>query len=245
LGEKGKWVWYADPAGKNKLETGEELKLKSKTSKIIYVRGEGECGNTDFISRQIVPDKKSPLFKNKKYLFLNVGGVFNEVPELSSGLVTVGSRKIYLSAKIPLSVLGIGAINSNSDYVASITGIDNYPVSSGTYYVFNGKYTNKRTAYTLGYIMGGEKLRVAIGAGYGSNDLLWEAETYNSSNVKEANIWAKNIEYSVAGPEAEVRIFLKLKSFNIMGGVSTIYSLDSERKFMDGHIGIGFSFNTK
>ena len=237
LGEGAKWVWYKEGCGLGKLSTGEEITVKANKTIKIYVRAEGQCNPTECVESIAFGKTKAKT----KFGFINAGVVANDPSDISNGVFTIGSQLIYLRLKINLKFSKDGHA-LNPEYESDGVQLLNYPINSGTFYQFNGKLFSKRTSYTMGFMFGGKVLRFYLGGGYGENKQIWGVDVYDNSNVLLAEKWANNNSQSIKGPEGEAGLFLKMKGFNLMGGVSVIYSTITKEKYFDGHIGVGFSF---
>ncbi len=240
LGEKAKWKWYYDLNGKELAGTGQQIEIKTKKSINIHVRAEGKCNNTQFVSRFISPPQ-ALIKASRNFIFFNAGVVAFEVPKDNiNAQVTIGSKKFYLRAKFNYKVQGNNQ-NVVPQYICDNQTILDFPYNN-SYFIFTGQTIQKRTAYTIGTMIGGNVIRIYLGAGYGKNDVLWQSQSFNSNNASTGTFWAKNIQQSFSGPEGEGGIFLKLGFFNIMAGINAIYSIETKEIFRDATLGVGFSF---
>jgi hypothetical protein len=178
---------------------------------------------------------------------MNFGVVTNDFEKIENVMITVGRSKIYARLKFNPKML----INDNSystkflsnELEITNTGkVKNFPSASGYYYVVSNQIANNRQSVTLGTSLGGKNIRLYLAGGYGERHNLWglNLRSYNS-NQNEQNIWAKNINQTFKGIEAEGGLFLKLGSFNIMGGASMIFDSKQGSSFIDCHLGLGFS----
>jgi hypothetical protein len=195
-----------------------------------------------------IPDNVNHSPKTKsKYFFTNIGAVVNDPKIIDNLMVTMGGRKFYVRVKLNPKMIG-KSDNYSTTYLSNeleITNagrINNFPSASNSYYVVSDQLTSNRQSVTLGTSFGGETLRFYLGGGYGERLNLWGLNINSySNNQTVGNFWAKNINQSWKGIEAESGFFLKLGHFNIMGGVSTIFDSKQNSPFFDFHLGLGFS----
>lgn len=71
-------------------------------------------------------------------------------------------------------------------------------------------------------------LYLYVGGGYGYREVAWE--TYDGE-------WAKNIDESYSGAEAELGLIFRMKNFAISAGVQS-----NSFKYFEGNVGIGIMF---
>ena len=220
------------------------FKIKAENKEVkIYITQEGN--NLSKRSKSV--NSKNEINKKDKYFFANIGVVTNDPKELETVMVTMGGRKFYVRIKFNPQMLGQGGnystnFLSNELEITNTGRVKNFPSSSGYYYVVSDQMESNRRSATLGTSFGRKKLRFYIGGGYGERFNFWGINLYSYSNNQDAgNIWAKNINQSWKGIEAEGGFFLKLKQFNIMSGVSTIFDSRQSSPFLDFHLGLGFS----
>jgi hypothetical protein len=247
LAADARWVWYSGPAG-NQLElgTGSSFTVASAyMDQTYYVRAEGSCFTTEFVSKTIrVKNKKSPAVSpagpqvaiaRPTIFFINGGAVSNDpshLRELKNYVATIGGGKNigwFVRAKITDD-------QSKASYQSTGAQITNY--NQAGYYQYNSQMVSKRAAYTGGIYLGGKYLAVYIGGGYGARELLYGIGQYSyDNNFSSQSAWVKNTAYSYAGAEIEGGLIIKAGFFNMMGGLSTI-----QGKYTDYNLGIGFNF---
>lgn len=158
----------------------------------------------------------------------------------------LGSNRVYLKAKLPLGKLLRKNNESEafveSNYETDNEKITNYPDNSATYYQFNGKVYNETLAATFGVLVGGNALKIYIGAGFAKRDLFWGADIVEyQTNRLQYQVRAKHVNQSIKGPMGEAGIFLRLGVINLMGGMSLIAG-SGEVVHREANIGIGFNF---
>lgn len=218
------------------------LIVGNKEFKIYVSQAGADSINTSITDNVII----SPKTKSK-YFFTNIGAVVNDPKIIDNLMVTMGGRKFYVRVKLNPKMIG-KSDNYSTTYLSNeleITNagrINNFPSASNSYYVVSDQLTSNRQSVTLGTSFGGETLRFYLGGGYGERLNLWGLNINSySNNQTVGNFWAKNINQSWKGIEAESGFFLKLGHFNIMGGVSTILDSKQNSPFFDFHLGLGFS----
>jgi hypothetical protein len=211
----------------------------------IYVTQAGNeslmLSNT--VNATTIPTKKSM----NKYFFMNIGAVFSDLEKVEKYMVTMGAKKFYFRVKFTPEMLGNNNLYStnylsNKLEITNSGRVNNFPASSGNYYVVSNQMSSNRQSATLGTSFGGKTIRLYLGAGYGERLNLWNLNLNSySNNQTVGNIWATNINQSWKGIEAEGGLFLKLGHFNIMGGASAIFDSKQSSPYFDFHLGIGFS----
>lgn len=220
------------------------LKVTAGSNEVkVYVTQEGNKSS-------IATKPSNTAFTKKikaKYFFVNFGAVTNDLENIETVMLTMGGRKIYVRVKLNPNMLGKGdtystKFSSNELEITNDGKVKNFPSSSGYYYVVSDQVASNRQSATLGTSFGGKTLRFYLGAGYGERLNLWSLNLNSYTNNQTAgNIWAKNINQSWRGIEAEGGFFLKLGHLNIMGGVSTIFDSKQSSPYFDFHLGLGFS----
>jgi hypothetical protein len=238
LGENAKWVWRDKNCEGKVLGTGEKIKYRASKQNKIFVRAEGDCNKTSCASTEFTHKAYQ-----KKYRFINAGIVSNDLTLYPKFMISAGTQTIYFRVKLGLISSEKQAFKSTSLECDEVK-ILNYPTNTNTYYKFNGEVLSDRNSFTVGIKFGGDPLRFYLGGGYGTYSTIWGIDEYSTTNNTKNSTgkWAKNITQNISGPELGAGIFLKLKSFNIMGGLSAIYSPSNKKQFIDSHFGIGFSF---
>ena len=241
--------WYKGSCGNNKIGSGNSVDVKiNKKLTSYYMRAEGLCDTLNCSKISLARQKSS---NKTSYFFINTGVVSDGGNDFTNGMITVGSKRIYLRAKFSISDL-TGPVyqqynyTSSAEYIYDNSGISNYPATNTTYQTPNGDVNNIRLAGTLGVMLGNRALKYYIGAGYGVRDLKWGFNVYRRTNMAFVeSIWAKNTLESMKGTELESGLFIKLGGFNLMVGGSILYSPEMNKQIIDYHAGIGFSFNKK
>jgi hypothetical protein len=236
------FVWYKGTCGENKIGEGKSINYESRKGAQIFVRAESDCGNSPCISTTVLP-RLRPYSGG----FINFGLVGGDKPDVSIGMITLAIKSIYFRVKMNTNILQQPQTTDSYQYETTDAGVVNYPSGTNSYYKFNGTVTNKRTAYTIGYVTKGRNAKIYFGAGYGTYEQQWGLDIYNSTTNQKMNSGnAKNIEHAFKGAEIEAGLLIRFGPFNILGGVSTIIQqkTDSQsvNQFVDAHAGFGFSF---
>ncbi|MEJ0101762.1 MAG: hypothetical protein WDO19_03985 [Bacteroidota bacterium] len=239
--------WYLDNCGKTKIGTGNSIEYKgSKKGRLIYMQPEGPCDTLQCRSVTIFSRRRA----TEKYGFLNLGLVGQDFTSYKNGMITVGSKHIYVRAKFNIDKilykLGIDKQRIDVRYISNDTAIFNFPAGSSSFYEFGNLTKNRRTSYTLGAMMGTTGFRFYLGAGYGKKEYLQQLNIFerNLGQFRET-VWAKNKIESIEGIEGEAGLFIKIGGFSLMGGVSVIYSTTDKKYYTDAHAGIGFCFGRR
>ncbi len=227
---------------------GEGRELESywlkKGDNLIYVRAKNEC---NVLSE---PKAKNVVFNRLNYFFVNAGlsATATDISEATyqNMMLSFGIRYLYLRIKgNPFYLLKTTEYSTHfrgTELSISDDGrIQDFPPSTGYYYVLNRESFQRRTGYTIGTLIGTKKMRVYIGGGYGERDLLWNLDLIPYTTGPQSKVWARNVNYSWKGIEGEIGLFLKLRKFNLMIGASTIVDKQNNSPFIDLHLGIGFS----
>lgn len=209
----------------------------------IYVSQTGiDSSNTTFQDNITHPSKSK-----SKYFFTNIGVVANDREIIDNFMVTMGGKRFFVRIKLNPKMIGKSA-NYSTNYlsneleISNAGRVNNFPSASETYYVVSDQMVGNRQSFTLGTSLGVETIRFYLGAGYGERLNLWglNLRSYNN-NQNVGNVWAKNINQSWKGIEAESGMFFKLGRFNIMAGVSTIFDSKQSSPCFDFNLGLGFS----
>lgn len=247
LADGSQWIWYKKSCGTNAIGYGEELSYRAKKRNHIYVRAQGSCED------QICKELEFNYQKNRsRYIFVNVGlstsTIYDDILKYNS-TITVGSNRIYIRGKVPLSLVA-----NSSDPNPSYAGIDlitddkrvlNYPANSNTYYQFSGSVDNKVYSVSGGFFLGGNILKLYIGGGYAQSETYWGINIFSyDSNMQIGSDHAKHVNLSMSGPVVEAGVFFKLQGFNIMAGTSMIVGHRS-MTYSEYDFGIGVNFNKK
>ncbi len=227
---QSRFDWFKVTAGNNEVK--------------VYVTQEG---NNSLIVTKTSNTAVTKTIK-EKYFFMNAGAVANDPGKIETLMVTIGSKRIYVRLKFNPSEFGKDDGYStnflSSELEINNSGkVQNFPSSTGYYYVVNDQMVNNRQSATLGANFGGKTLRFYLGGGYGERANFWglNLNTYSGSQNDVKRVWAKNINQSWKGIEAEGGLFLKLGHFNILGGTSVIFDSKQTAPYIDLHFGIGFS----
>lgn len=244
LAADAKWVWYKG-TGVNRTMIGTGYSVSTGrlySTDVFSVRAEGNCSNTEFLSKSIIVKGTShqtqpgSVSSNKARFFINGGIVFSDVAnagKTNNFNVTVGGgKKIGWFARVKIS-----GSSTEAPFKTTNSALTAYNVPG--YYSYNGNTVNQRRAYTGGLYFGNNIVSGYLGGGYGTRKLLWGIDQYQYNNniVPVSDIYAENIDNSIKGAEIEVGIMLRLGFLNLMGGVSSI-----QFKYTDFNAGIGFNF---
>jgi hypothetical protein len=115
-----------------------------------------------------------------------------------------------------------------------------YPDLNGPkYYEFNNTKKIRRTSITGGATWQlGKDFFVYTGAGYGIKELLWQINIYDySTNLKKGEEYVKQPDYSYSGLEAEAGFILRMNSFLLEAGATTV-----NFNYMNFTLGVGLAF---
>lgn len=243
LGDNAKWVWYKNTCGGGiegeKIASGQgtiEYKAKKGNNK-VYVRAEGLCNTTECVA---TPDNSiygtTPTEgggTKKNFWFISGGVVSQDTKNFNNGVVTLGCKYVYASAKF--------SIVSNPEYSFDQTGILNYPINN-TSYVFTSNIYSKRSSFTGGIMIGGGVFRIYLGGGVGSYQTVQDINIFdNATSSLVSTKGALDVNSKISGIEGEAGIFLKLGGFVIHGGVNSIFSqTDGTVQYNDAQLSIGF-----
>jgi hypothetical protein len=238
LAPDAKWVWYAGSAdNKSPVGTGNILAITAAiVDQTYYVRAEGTCYTSEYSAKTVrLAGRPATVRSGSSNFFLNVGVVAQspeQVDRLKNFVVTAGGGQPigwFVRAKI-------SSAQSGAVYETSGTQITNYYLPG--YYQYNGQIASKRSAYTGGFYFGGRQVAVYLGGGYGTRELIYGIDQYAYGNsVSTGSSWVKLLGNSYTGAEIEGGLILKIGSFQLMGGVSTI-----QGKYTDYNLGIGLNF---
>jgi len=237
LGENAKWVWYKNNCGSEgeRIASGEstiDYKAK-KSNNTIYLRGEGDCNTTSCISTNAYDIARMNKTK-KNFWFINAGIVGQSVDNFNNFVVSFGCKWVYISTKFSLE-------KGDKYYYDNAIPTGIYGLPTGAFAELTDKKFYTRTSYTGGFMIGGGVFRIYLGGGIGSYQNVKQFKLYNTSESPSTEYAREGITKVKTSPEAEGGIFLKLGSFTIMGGVSSLFINEPQSsQFMDGHITIGF-----
>lgn len=242
LAANAKWVWYKGSSpNRTMIGTGYSINTGRIYSPATFsVRAEGDCNNTEFLSK-VINIKNAPKSGNinttnsKNRFFINGGIVFNDISSATKtnnfNITLGGGRKIGWFAKVKIS-----SKSTDAQFKTNNTSLTAYDVPG--YYSYNGNTVSERTAYTAGLFFGNNIVSGYIGGGYGKRKLLWGINQYQYDSIIPLSAsYAENINNSFKGAEIEAGIILRYGFINIMGGVSSI-----QFKYTDFNAGVGFNF---
>lgn len=247
LAEGSQWVWYKGSCSGSLIGYGEQVQYKAGKKNNLFVRAEGRCDTT---TCEALYFEHASI--KSRFFFVNFGlssnQFYQDIGDYNAQ-VTLGSNKVYLRAKFPISVFepdskgsmpGFGGELENDD-----TKITNYPANSNSYYVFDGNTYNKTYSLSGGLLFGSSVIKCFAGGGYGKRELYWGAELRQyGSDTFITTLRSRNTAQSFFGPVVEAGLFLKLGSVNMMGGMSMMLGPNSNQ-YRDAHVGIGINFNKK
>jgi hypothetical protein len=110
---------------------------------------------------------------------------------------------------------------------------------SAQYYEFNDTENTRRLSITGGLTWQlGRKFFIFTGGGYGMKEHLWQMELYDyDTGSKTGEEYVKQPDYSYAGAELEAGFILRLGSFLLEGGATTV-----NFKYTNVTVGVGFAF---
>jgi hypothetical protein len=229
------WKWYKGIACENGEYLGEGAEVITKIRKLnsLSVRAEGgSCGSSLCYTHPIVRDKKKTGFG-----FFNVG-VFDE--RFDNLSFSIGSKRVYLRYKSSIKQFDIPY-----DITYNVSGgysIPNFPNQSNSIYAFNGQKASIRTGYTGGAMIGGGKVRLYLGGGFGEVNTLWGVDVIqNNTTISKTQAWGSVKNKNYKGIEAEGGLFIRLGILNLMGGINVIND-QSNGNYIEGTGGIGFTW---
>jgi len=247
LNNNSNWIWYIPneatkyddqnkPVATQILKTGATIidfnAIKSKT---IALKAYGECETNDQVT-VTVPRKLD------KYFFMTIGASSNDMGDLATKVITIGSHRLYFRTRQSLNSTSIGNYGANS-FVTDGKSITNFPVNSGNYYTFNGESVNVRTSYTAGFFLNQNDVKLYLGGGVGTqtyyNGVDVSSYQASSSPVKS---WAQNVNFNNGGAELEVGVSVKLKNFYLMTGASYLMGSAPSKGFIAVDLNVGFAF---
>ena len=92
------------------------------------------------------------------------------------------------------------------------------------YYEFSNTEKTRRLSVTAGFTWQlGQNFFLYTGAGYGIKDLLWQIDIYDYENdAKTGSEYVQQPEYSYTGIEAEGGFIVRMGSFLLEGGVTSV-----------------------
>jgi hypothetical protein len=167
--------------------------------------------------------------KIKKKLFVAFSG--NSSAPLGFSIGQIGKTGWYFTARLNLN------FSLSPKYECDDEKLTNY--SGESYYSFDGKSKIARYSFTGGItFQTGKNVYFYAGGGYGTNDLLWHINEYDyTTDSKTGDDYAKNVNYSYSGIEAEAGMIINAGSFVFSAGASS-----QSFKRLDGNFSIGFTF---
>ena len=167
--------------------------------------------------------------KIKKKFFVAFSG--NTTAPLGLSIGQIRKTGWYLTARLNQN------ISLSPKYECDDEKLTNY--TGNNYYSFDEEIKIIRYSLTGGLtFQAGRNVYCYAGGGYGTNDLLWHINEYNySDDSKTGDDYAKNVNYSYSGIEAEAGIIINSGSFFFSTGVSS-----QSFKRLDGTFSIGLAF---
>lgn len=156
--------------------------------------------------------------KKIRTLVMPVVGV-GEVTSFGAMIALVRKTGAYLKVKYNFG-------NLNTDYECDANGV---LVGEDTPSYFTGQKKNARLSLTGGLLQRVAKpFYIYAGAGWGYKNLGWELSDGD---------WAKNLDNSYQGVEADLGGIYRIKNVAIMAGVQT-----NQFKYWEGTLGVGIMF---
>jgi hypothetical protein len=247
LNNNSNWIWYIPneatkyddqnkPVSTQILKTGSTIidfnAIKSKT---IALKAYGECETNDQVT-VTVPRKLD------KYFFMTIGASSNDMGDLATKVITIGSHRLYFRTRQSLNSTSIGNYGANS-FVTDGKSITNFPVNSGNYYTFNGESVNVRSSYTAGFFLNQNDVKLYLGGGVGTQTYYngVDVSSYQSSS-SPVKSWAQNVNFNNGGAELEVGVSVKLKNFYLMTGASYLMGSAPSKGYISVDLNVGFAF---
>jgi hypothetical protein len=184
-------------------------------------------GNVVFDVRAEVIEKE-----RKKSLFLSYFGSYYSPVGLQFG--QLGKTGWYVSARANPNILKKANYNCNNKGIIDYTGKG--------YYVFDDKEEQKCYSVTAGLnFQMGWNFFWYLGAGYGTNQLLWHINEYTYPDDERAgDVYARYTDYSYSGLEIETGFIIMLKKkFLITVGVA---NLNTNIDLTEFTFGLGYNF---
>lgn len=244
-----KWVWYKDhnladfdsltkPVNVPILNIGNtSLDLKTtKAKKHVYLKAFGDCESPNNFVDIFVPQKID------KYIFLTVGISTNEMSNLSTKLLTIGSHRMYFRTKQSLNATKIDSYRTNG-FNTDGNKITNFPYNTNNYYAFNDQKISIRSSYTLGFFLNLNNLSFYLGGGIGNQDYYngVDISNYQTNKIIEKT-YAKNSNYNNHGAEIEGGVKLKIaKRIILMGGASYLTGTTNSKPYISVDFNLGMS----
>lgn len=246
LQDESKWVWYKNGTGKDKIlgsgmdKISDDQYLKGDN---YFLRAEGLCDTTKFITRDSIQYEKSRILINVGVVPKDISGAqMRQTFTLAISSIK-GRFGWYLRGKYSIGTAVTTSLvtNATDDKVA------NY-ASSVKYYKFNNSTNTSRISATAGFHLGiTRNIFVNVGAGYGARNLYWGIDEFqavdNSYNTSEP--WVKNVNYSPSGIEAEGGFSLLFSQINMNVNYSVLglaSGSSTSKKFSDISVGVGINF---
>jgi hypothetical protein len=248
LNDNSNWVWYipnqspkyddsSKPVGAQILNTGSTIiNFNASKSKTIAVKAFGECESNERVTTVKVSRKLD------KYFFFTIGASSNEMGNLATKVISLGSHRVYFRTRQSLNATAIGDYNSNP-FVTDGKAITNFPANSGNYYSFNGEKVNVRSSYTIGFFLNQNDVKVYFGGGIGSQSYYNGVDISSyQSGAAPVKSWAQNVNYNNSGAEFEAGVSVKLKPFYMMVGASYLMGSAPSKGYISGDLNVGFAF---
>ncbi len=167
--------------------------------------------------------------KIKKKFFIAFSG--NTTAPLGFSVGQIGKTGWYLTARLNSNILLSPKYECDDEQLTNYTGV--------SYYSFDGESKIIRYSLTGGITyQAGRNLYFYAGGGYGTKDLLWHINEYDyTDDSKTGDDYAKNINYSYSGIEAEAGMIINSGIFFFSAGLSS-----QSFKRLDGNFSIGLAF---
>lgn len=247
LNNNSNWIWYIPneatkyddqnkPVSTQILKTGSTIiDFNAMKANTIAVKAFGECETNDQVT-VTVPRKLD------KYFFMTIGASSNDMGDLATKVITIGSHRLYFRTRQSLNSTSIGNYGANS-FVTDGKSITNFPVNSGNYYTFNGESVNVRSSYTAGFFLNQNDVKLYLGGGVGTQTYYngVDVSSYQSSS-SPVKSWAQNVNFNNGGAELEVGVSVKLKNFYLMTGASYLMGSAPSKGYISVDLNVGFAF---
>jgi hypothetical protein len=239
------WNWYlgSDCQGKS-FTSGNLITHNLKDGLKLSVRANRDlCGSSECFNYTI-PESDN---KSNRFGFVNIGV---STPSISSLVLTAGYGNFY--ARYKMSLKNNPSTYSITTFSPTQYAITDYPLQISDYYEYNGLTSIKRTGITGGVSFnlknekqlkkGSPLFKLFIGAGFGEYVPMWGVDIIKYSNASnKISRWGTLINERAKGLELEAGLFIKFKSFNLMGSMNMINDKENGI-FTDGSVGVGFIF---
>jgi hypothetical protein len=247
LNNDSKWIWFLNdsfteydsqhkPVKVPILNIGSDsILIKADRILPIALKAYGECETNDQVT-VTVPRKLD------KYFFMTIGASSNDMGDLATKVITIGTHRLYFRTRQSLNSTSIGNYGANS-FVTDGKSITNFPVNSGNYYTFNGESVNVRSSYTAGFFLNQNDVKLYLGGGVGTQTYYngVDVSSYQSSS-SPVKSWAQNVNFNNGGAELEVGVSVKLKNFYLMTGASYLMGSAPSKGYISVDLNVGFAF---